>query len=44
MPLHNFDMNLLVVLDVLLEERNVTVTGRRLGRTQSAISNSLKKT
>lgn len=43
MSLQNFDMNLLVVLNVLLEERNVTLTGKRLGRTQSAISNSLKK-
>lgn len=39
----NFDMNLLVVLDVLIEERSVTRTGVRLGRTQSAISNSLRK-
>lgn len=39
----NFDMNLLVVLGVLMEERSVTRTGVRLGRTQSAISNSLKK-
>lgn len=39
----NFDMNLLVVLGVLMEERSVTRTGIRLGRTQSAISNSLKK-
>jgi len=43
MLLQNFDMNLLVVLNALLEERNVTATGKRLGRTQSAISNSLKK-
>lgn len=40
---HNFDMNLLTVLGVLMEERSVTRTGIRLGRTQSAISNSLKK-
>jgi LysR family transcriptional activator of mexEF-oprN operon len=39
----NFDMNLLVVLGVLMEERSVTRTGERLGRTQSAISNSLKR-
>ena len=38
-----FDMNLLKVLSVLLEERSVTRTAKRLGRTQSAISNSLKK-
>lgn len=38
-----FDMNLMVVLNTLFEERSVTRTGERLGRTQSAISNSLKK-
>ena len=38
-----FDMNLLKVLSVLYEERNVTRAGERLGRTQSAISNSLRK-
>ncbi|WP_068310871.1 LysR family transcriptional regulator [Aliiruegeria sabulilitoris] len=41
--LRTFDLNLLVVLHTLLEERNVTRTGERLGRTQSAISNSLKR-
>ena len=35
------DLNLLVVLSVLLDERSVTATARRLGRTQSAISHSL---
>jgi DNA-binding transcriptional LysR family regulator len=39
----NFDLNLLTILHVLLEERNVTRTGERLGRTQSAISNALKR-
>ncbi|MBY6200993.1 LysR family transcriptional regulator [Maritalea mobilis] len=39
----NFDLNLLIVLHVLLEERSVTRTGERLGRTQSAISNALKR-
>ena len=38
-----FDLNLLTVLHVLLEERSVTRTGDRLGRTQSAISNALKR-
>jgi LysR family transcriptional activator of mexEF-oprN operon len=38
-----FDMNLMVVLNALFEERSVTRAGERLGRTQSAISNSLKK-
>jgi LysR family transcriptional regulator, mexEF-oprN operon transcriptional activator len=41
--LMNFDLNLLVILHVLLEERSVTRTGERLGRTQSAISNALKR-
>lgn len=41
--LMNFDMNLLVVLHVLLEERSVTRAGERLGRTQSAVSNALKR-
>ncbi|WP_159586678.1 LysR family transcriptional regulator [Chelativorans xinjiangense] len=41
--LKTFDMNLLVVFNMLMEERSVTRTGERLGRTQSAISNSLKR-
>lgn len=36
-----FDLNLLVVLDLLLETRSVSETARRLGRTQSAISHAL---
>lgn len=35
------DLNLLVVLDVLLQERNVTRAGKRLHRTQSAMSHAL---
>lgn len=35
------DLNLLVVLQILLEERSVTRTAVRLGRTQSAVSRSL---
>jgi DNA-binding transcriptional LysR family regulator len=35
------DLNLLVVLDVLLQERNVTRAAKRLHRTQSAISHAL---
>lgn len=35
------DLNLLVVLDVLLQERNVTRAARRLHRTQSATSHAL---
>lgn len=41
--LKKFDLNLLMVLHVLLQERSVTRTGERLGRTQSAISNALKR-
>jgi DNA-binding transcriptional LysR family regulator len=41
--LRNFDMNLLLVLHTLLQERSVTRTGEQLGRTQSAISNALKR-
>jgi DNA-binding transcriptional LysR family regulator len=35
------DLNLLVVLDVLLEERSVTRAAKRLHRTQSAMSHAL---
>ena len=35
------DLNLLVVLDVLLQERNVTRAAQRLHRTQSAVSHAL---
>ncbi|HWB75579.1 MAG TPA: LysR family transcriptional regulator [Nannocystaceae bacterium] len=37
------DLNLLLALDVLLEERNVTRAAARLGLTQSAMSHKLKK-
>ncbi len=37
------DLNLLVALDVLLEERNVTRAAARLGLTQSAMSHKLKR-
>lgn len=43
MRLDNFDLNLLVAFDVLLEERNVTRAARRLNVTQSAMSASLKR-
>lgn len=39
--LRNVDLNLLVVLDVLLDERHVTRSARRLGLSQSATSNAL---
>lgn len=39
----DFDMNLIKVLHALFEERSVTRAGQRLGRTQSAVSNSLRR-
>lgn len=41
--LSQIDANLLVALDVLLEERHVTRTARRLGVTQSAMSQTLRR-
>lgn len=41
--LRNFDLNLLVVFDVLMSERSVTRAAERLGRTQSAVSHSLSR-
>jgi DNA-binding transcriptional LysR family regulator len=41
--LRQFDLNLLVVFDVLMTERSVTRAANRLGRTQSAISHSLSR-
>jgi DNA-binding transcriptional LysR family regulator len=41
--LRRFDLNLLVVFDVLMTERSVTRAAERLGRTQSAISHSLSR-
>jgi DNA-binding transcriptional LysR family regulator len=38
-----FDLNLLVVFEVLLDERNVTRAARRLGLSQSAVSNALAR-
>src|SRR5665647_1008625 len=43
MPLKNFDFNLLKTLEALLEERNVTRAGARLGRSQPAVSNALHR-
>lgn len=44
--MHDFasvDLNLLVVLDALLDERHVTRTGQRIGLSQPATSNALKR-
>ncbi|SEO93874.1 DNA-binding transcriptional regulator, LysR family [Rhodospirillales bacterium URHD0017] len=41
--LRRFDLNLLVVLDVLMAERGVSRAAARLGRTQSAVSHSLAR-
>jgi len=41
--LANIDLNLLKVLDVLLEEKNVTRAAQRLGRSQPATSNALSR-
>jgi DNA-binding transcriptional LysR family regulator len=41
--LNQIDMNLLVALDVLLEERHITRSARRLGVTQSAMSQTLQR-
>ncbi len=41
--LSRVDLNLLVVFEVLMETRSVTVTAERIGRTQSAVSHSLAR-
>jgi DNA-binding transcriptional LysR family regulator len=41
--LNRFDLNLLVVFEVLMSERSVTRAAERLGRTQSAVSHSLAR-
>ena len=43
MRLDNFDLNLLVAFDVLMQEQNVTRAADRLHVTQSAMSASLKR-
>lgn len=43
MDLHLFDLNLLVALDALLTERNVTRAGNRLHLSQSATSGALAR-
>src|ERR1043165_6952925 len=41
--LRRFDLNLLVVFEMLMLERGVTRAAERLGRTQSAVSHSLSR-
>ncbi|MEG3638804.1 LysR family transcriptional regulator [Magnetococcus sp. PR-3] len=41
--LNKFDLNLLVAFDALMTERGVTRAGRRLGITQAAMSNTLRR-
>jgi DNA-binding transcriptional LysR family regulator len=43
MSLSNVDLNLLKVLDALIRERNATRAGKRLGRSQPAVSNALQR-
>jgi LysR family nod box-dependent transcriptional activator len=43
MNLAKYDLNLLIALDVLLEERNVTKAARRLGLSQPAVSSALSR-
>src|ERR1700682_1166108 len=41
--LRRFDLNLLVVFEVLMNERNVSRAADRLGRSQAAVSTSLPR-
>ena len=43
MDLHGIDLNLLVAFDALMAERSVTKAGRRIGRTQPAMSAALSR-
>jgi len=43
MNLNQVDLNLLVALDALLQTRNLTHAGRRLGCTQPAVSDALRR-
>ena len=43
MNVSRIDLNLLVYLDVLLRERNVTRAAEELGISQPAMSNSLRR-
>jgi DNA-binding transcriptional LysR family regulator len=43
MNISSIDLNLLVALDVLVEERSVTKAGQRIGLSQPAMSNALRR-
>jgi len=43
MTLNQLDLNLLLIFDALMQTRSVTLAGERLGMTQSAMSNALKR-
>jgi len=43
MKFREFDINLLIVLDILLKENSVTRAAEKLGRSPSAVSHSLAK-
>ncbi len=43
MDLRDIDLNLLVVFNQLLLDRSVSTAGEKLGLTQPAVSNSLKR-
>src|SRR5690348_15584694 len=38
-----FDLNLLIVFDAIMHERNVTKAGQRIGLSQPAMSHALKR-
>ncbi len=38
-----FDLNLLVVFDAVMQDKNLTRSGQRLGLTQSAVSHALAR-
>lgn len=40
---NTFDLNLLAVFDAVMQEKNLTRTGQRLGLTQSAVSHALAR-
>ena len=41
--LSSLDLNLLVVFDAILKDRNITAAGRRIGLSQPAMSNALSR-